>query len=111
MSSTDLAKERTENLHELVTYWASRFADRPVAICRGKVQTWGELDRGSDEIAAGLLAVGIAHGDAVGILMRNSFEFIECMFGAFKVGAAVVLLNVRYTMVEMTHQIVDSRFL
>ena len=32
MSSTDLAKERTENLHELVTYWASRFADRPVAI-------------------------------------------------------------------------------
>jgi fatty-acyl-CoA synthase len=109
MSSTDLARERTENLHELVTYWASRFADRPVAICRGKVQTWGELDRGSDEIAAGLIAEGMAHGDAVGILMRNSFEFIECMFGAFKAGAAVVLLNVRYTMVEMTHQIIDSR--
>lgn len=97
-----------EHLVGSLTFWARRWPDRLAFWCDGVTLTWGELDKRSDEIAAGLSLAGIGPGDAIGVLMHNRLEFIETMFGAFKAGAAVVLLNIRYTAAEMLHPIRDA---
>src|SRR5258707_150799 len=98
----------TCHLVDCARFWTRRWQERPFLHFEGRVLTWREFDRASDEIAAGLARIGVGKGDAVGILMRNRPEFVEAMFGIFKAGAAVVLLNVRYTAIEMLHPVIDS---
>jgi fatty-acyl-CoA synthase len=59
--------------------------------------TWRELDRSTDELAAGLAARGVTTGDRIALLMLNSTEWIEITVAAWKVGAVIVPLNVRFT--------------
>src|SRR4029077_17414659 len=44
----------------------------------------------ADEIALGLIALGIAPGDRVSILCRTRPEWTSCDFGATQAGAVVV---------------------
>jgi len=55
--------------------------------------TWSELDRRSTQVANGLLAMGIGKGSSVAILMSNSVEYAEIMYGILKAGAVIVPLN------------------
>lgn len=98
----------SEQLVSCVQFWATRWPDRAALWCENRSMSWGAFDRASDEIAAGLARLGIRKGDSIGILMHNRLEFLEAMFGAFKAGAAVVLLNLRYTPTEMLHPIMDA---
>ena len=98
-----------ETLQSSLRFWATRWPDRLAIKCDGREVSWGQFDRDSDDIAAGLQALGIGPGDAVGILMSNRYEFAETMAGALKAGAAIVLLNLRYTAREMVHPLTDSR--
>jgi fatty-acyl-CoA synthase len=82
--------------------------ERPFLHFEGRILSWQDFDRRSDEIAAGLARIGVSKGDAVGILMKNRPEFVETMFGIFKAGASVVLLNIRHTPAEMLHPVIDS---
>jgi fatty-acyl-CoA synthase len=95
-------------LHGVLRFWAQRWPDRLAVRCVGKDVSWGELDRVTDRIAAGLAARGVRRGDRIGVLMHNRIEFVETMLGAFKAGAAVTLLNIRFTAREMLHPITDA---
>lgn len=55
--------------------------------------TYGELDRRSDAIAAGLGAQGIGRGHRVVVMVRPSPEFFLLMFALFKAGAVPVLVD------------------
>lgn len=99
----------SENIHSFLSFWAGRFPERPALWCDGEAMSWSELDRRSDGIAAGLQNLGIGRGDIIGILLHNGFPFVEAMFGAFKAGAAVTMLNTRSTAREMVHPVVDTR--
>src|SRR5258708_7337812 len=94
------------NLHQILTFWATRWPDRPAVRCADRQLTWGELNRRSNEIAAGLVKAGVRKGDRVGILMRNRIEFVEVLYGVLKTGAALTLMNIRFTSREMTHPVV-----
>ncbi|MEU6993154.1 (2,3-dihydroxybenzoyl)adenylate synthase [Streptomyces sp. NPDC046465] len=52
--------------------------------------TYGELDRRSDHLAAGLLARGIGKGDKVVVQLPNVAEFFETVFALFRIGALPV---------------------
>jgi fatty-acyl-CoA synthase len=97
-----------ENLHEVLRYWARRWPGRLAIRSGGRDITWGELDHSSDEIASGLHAAGVRKGDRVGVLMHNRIEFVQSMLGAWKIGAAVTLLNVRFMPREMVYPVVDA---
>jgi fatty-acyl-CoA synthase len=71
----------------------------------GQSISWQEMDRRTDELAAGLADAGIKPGDRVGILMRNRIAFPETMLAVMKAGAAVELLNPRFTPAEMVYPI------
>jgi fatty-acyl-CoA synthase len=96
------------NLQSHLRFWATRWPQRLAIECAGRTITWGALDAGSDQIAAGLMRAGVGAGDRVGILMRNRIEFAEVLFGVLKAGAAVTLLNIRFTAKELAYPVVDS---
>ncbi|HEY8351519.1 MAG TPA: AMP-binding protein, partial [Sphingomonadales bacterium] len=58
--------------------------------------------------AKSLMALGVAKGDHVGLLLPTSFEFIEVMFGAALAGAVVVPVNCRYVSHELAYVIENA---
>ena len=65
--------------------------------------TWHDLKRRSDEVAAGLLALGIGRGDRVGIWAPNCIEWILTQFGTARIGAILVNINPAYRTTELEY--------
>jgi long-chain acyl-CoA synthetase len=56
--------------------------------------TWAQLDDDTAQIANGLMAEGLKHGDRVAVLMDNSLELALLLFGILRSGCVAVPLNV-----------------
>lgn len=80
-------------LPEILALHGRWLGAKPALICDNEELSWAEFDRATNRIANGLRALGVARGDRIAVLMRNSLEMVEVMFGALKCGAAVVPLN------------------
>jgi long-chain acyl-CoA synthetase len=74
-----------------------RFPARPALVAEACTLSWSELDTRVDQVAAALMAAGIAAGDRVAILMGNRPEYFELYFGCARLGAIAVPLNYRLT--------------
>ncbi|MEV0972025.1 AMP-binding protein [Microtetraspora glauca] len=64
--------------------------------------TFAELDELSDRYAAVLGALGIGYGDRIALVFDNRPEYPLLWLGAAKIGAAVVPVNPRYSVRELT---------
>ena len=64
-------------------------------------RTYRELDRETDALAAGLLAIGLAKGDRVGIWSPNRYEWLLTQFATARVGLVLVTINSAYQLVEV----------
>ena len=95
-------------LYRALQFWASRWPDRLAVKTDTRTATWRQLETASTAIAAGLAGLGVGKGDAVGILMHNSLDFVESLLAALRLGARVTLLNIRFTASELVHPVVDS---
>ena len=82
---------------------ARRFPDAPAAIHGGETRTWRDFDLRANGIANTLLAAGAKHQDKVAQYMHNCPEYMESMFGLFKVSLVPVNTNYRYTEDELTY--------
>jgi len=82
---------------------ARRFPDAPAAIHGGEVHTWREFNERANGIANTLLAAGVGHQDKVAQYMHNCPEYLESMFGLFKISLVPVNTNYRYTEDELTY--------
>jgi long-chain acyl-CoA synthetase len=60
---------------------ALRSADTPATL------TWSEYAERVQRIAAGLAALGVRHGDTVGLMLTNRIEFYPCDTAALHLGA------------------------
>ena len=65
--------------------------------------SWHDLKSRSDEVAAGLLALGIQRGDRVGIWAPNCVEWLLAQFGAARIGAILVNVNPAYRTSELEY--------
>ena len=68
-------------------------APRPGELREYAITTFENLDRGSDNIAKGLIAWGVKPGMRLAMLVPFSSEFIELVFGLLKAGVVVVLID------------------
>jgi acyl-CoA synthetase (AMP-forming)/AMP-acid ligase II len=67
-----------------------------IAVIQGDEQlSYEELDRRCNRLANALRALGIQPGDRVALLFDNDFRFLDCCFGAMRIGAVPVPLNIR----------------
>src|SRR5581483_4831668 len=67
-----------------------------------------ELDRITDEVAAGLHGFGLVPGDRVALLLGNRAEFAFALMGAMRAGLVVVPLNTREQKPEIEFNLVNS---
>ena len=70
--------------------------------------TYDELRRATDDIARGLIAIGVQHGDRVGIWSTNSVEWIITQFATAKIGAILVNINPAYRNAEVGYVLEQS---
>ena len=65
--------------------------------------TWGELSRRVDDLAAGLLSLGLERGDRVGIWSPNRYEWTLTQFATAKAGLVLVNVNPAYRRAELEY--------
>ena len=63
--------------------------------------TYGELNARVNQLAHGLLSLGIKRGDAVAIMVGNRIEHLEAIFASAKIGALAIPLDVKWKALEL----------
>ena len=83
----------------------SRHGSRDAAIfeAEGLRLTWYDLKRKADELAAGLLSLGLRRGNRVGIWAPNRHEWLVTQFATARVGLILVNINPAYRKVELEY--------
>jgi fatty-acyl-CoA synthase len=75
-----------------------------LVVCHQSIRwTYRELDRRVTELARGLLALGLAPGDRVGIWSPNNAEWILTQFATARAGLVLVNINPAYRASELAH--------
>jgi fatty-acyl-CoA synthase len=97
---------RQQSLGTMLRRSALRHKDRVAIICGATIWTYAELDALADRLGNGLRAKGIAKGDRVAIIARNSHAFMAVRFAVARIGAVLVPVNFMLS-VEDTRYILD----
>lgn len=91
--------------------WAThaRFAPEKIAaICGEQQLTWAEFDKGTARVANALIGMGVHHDDPVALVMTNSLEMLEVMFGIVRAGACMVPISGLLTGAQIATMMADS---
>ena len=75
---------------------------------RGLRWSYGEFNERVDDLARGLLAIGIDPGDHVGVWARNVPDWLTFMFATAKIGVVLVTLNSAYKSHELAYVLEQS---
>ncbi|MGW1892241.1 long-chain-fatty-acid--CoA ligase [Streptomyces sp. NPDC002004] len=89
-------------------FHALRQPEAPAVICEGRTLTYAGLHRSSNRLAHALLAAGLADGDRVAYLGKESEHYYEVLFACAKTGTVLVPVNWRLTAPEVSHILQDS---
>ncbi|CAK7220380.1 hypothetical protein SCUCBS95973_004134 [Sporothrix curviconia] len=90
-------------LSTLIDDCAYRFGNR-TAVCvpwQGVNISYLTLAQRSRMMSKALLGVGLKHGDIVGIMAGNRFEYIETFLAGGRIGCPVVLMNNMFSPAEL----------
>lgn len=63
--------------------------------------TYAELNARVNQLAHGLLAIGVKRGDGVALSVGNRIEHLEIVFGMAKIGALAIPLDVKWKALEL----------
>ncbi len=81
---------------------------KEAVICGATRRSWGDFDANISRVAHGLLGSGLRKGDKVAILMGNSVEMLECLFGVVRAGGVAVPLSGLLTPDQLAGLLADS---
>jgi acyl-CoA synthetase (AMP-forming)/AMP-acid ligase II len=81
---------------------------KPAVVDGDRTLDWRGFDLGTNRVANGLHALGVKRGDRVVVLMHNSLEMLEAMWGVLKAGGVVVPLNLSITDPAVAAMVADS---
>jgi len=96
------------NLAAILTASARAFGERAALELDERRVTYRALDVASARLAALLRARGVTPGDRVAFMLPSVPEFAVVYYGALRVGAAVVPLDVLLDETELAFYLVDS---
>ncbi|HEC38658.1 hypothetical protein LCGC14_0553440 [marine sediment metagenome] len=85
----DLVKHKAETVGDKVFMTYVRDFDKNI----DEKYTYRDMHLQSNRFANGLLNLGLKRGDGISIVQINSPEFLFVLFGAYKIGNYVVLVN------------------
>lgn len=95
-------------LHDPFEYFARTRPDSEFAIQNGRSLSYGEAGRVVDRMARRLAAEGFVPSTRIGLLAKNSIEYVLFYFAASKAGLVPVPLNFRLAPAEWNFILEDS---
>jgi acyl-CoA synthetase (AMP-forming)/AMP-acid ligase II len=87
-------------------------ARRPAEVAlwfEGRATTFADLEKHANQVANGLLALGVKPGDRIGYLAKNTDVYYEMLFGAAKVRAVMNGVNTRLAAPEVKFILSDAK--
>jgi len=78
---------------EIIALHGKWLGDKPAVVDGERVLSWREFDARSNRVAHGLQQLGLRRGERVLVLMHNSAEMLEAIWGILKAGGVAVPLN------------------
>lgn len=88
---------------------SAREVPERVALIHGETRlSYAELQAAANQVANGLVQVGICKGDTVAISCQNIPSFVIAYYGILKAGAAVLPLNVLLKPREIVYHLTDG---
>jgi fatty-acyl-CoA synthase len=100
--------ERT--LGQWLEYWAETTPDKEYIVYsdRNLRFTWKTFNERVDNLAKGLLAIGVKRGSNVGIWATNVPDWLTFLYATAKIGAVLVTVNTNYKQSELEYLCKDS---
>lgn len=93
-------------LDETVAKWPN--LDAVVYVDRDFRLSWRQFSDLVDEVALGLMALGVKKGEKVGIWANNVPYWVVLMFATAKIGAVLLTVNTHYRRAEMEYLLKQS---
>ena len=87
---------------------ARRWGDREALVFGDRRWTHAEFAADVDQVARGLIGIGVEPGDKVGIWMTNRPEWLFLMYAIPAVGAVTVPMNTRYRIEDAQYAVDQS---
>lgn len=92
-----------KTLPGLLDEMAQRFPDRELAVSGENRLTYPAFREQARQLAKGLLRLGVAPGDKVGLLMPNRMEWLLVDFAVLMLGGTLAAVNTWYRTHELRH--------
>jgi fatty-acyl-CoA synthase len=95
---------------EDLAHTVARFPDRDALVDVPSARRWTyrQLDEAVDQVASGLLALGLATGDRVGIWSPNCPEWVLVQYATARLGVILVNINPAYRSHELQYVLNQS---
>ena len=92
-------------LGEWVEYWAEKTPDKEYIVYadRGLRFTWKQFDERVNDLAKGMLAIGIEKGTHVGLWATNVPDWLTFLYACARIGAVCVTVNTNYKQNELEY--------
>ncbi|WP_034636275.1 AMP-binding protein [Desulfovibrio cuneatus] len=84
-------------------------ADAIVYVDRNVRQTWAEFGTAVDDLAKGLMALGVEPGEKIAIWATNVPHWVTTMFAAARIGAVLLTVNTSYREHELEYLLQHSQ--
>jgi acyl-CoA synthetase (AMP-forming)/AMP-acid ligase II len=91
------------NIADLFEHAVDRFPDRLAVACGDDEATYARLEEQANRLAHHLAAHGVTAGSHVGMCTRNRLQAVVTMLAVYKLRAALVNVNYRYTAHEIKY--------
>jgi crotonobetaine/carnitine-CoA ligase len=94
------------DLGSLLELRAAEAGQRPFLAMPGGIRlTYAEFNERVNQVAHGLTQAGVARGDRIAIMMRNSVEFLLGSYALKKLGAVEVAINTEFRGAGLAHML------
>jgi acyl-CoA synthetase (AMP-forming)/AMP-acid ligase II len=101
--------EAVRHMADITRHQAAVRPDGVALTFKGRLTTFGALDRLASQIANGLIEAGVEPGDRVAAYAANSDLYIALFFGCVKARATLVGVNARLAPPEVAFVLDDSK--
>ena len=100
----------TRTIGQFLEHWAETTPDKEYMVYsdRDLRFTYRQFNERVDNLAKGLLSIGVKKGDHVGIWATNVPDWLTFLYASAKIGAVLVTVNTNYKQSEVEYLVKDS---
>lgn len=99
-----------KTLGDYLEYWAANTPNKEYIVYsdRNLRFTWKAFNERVDDMARGLVAIGVGPGSHVGLWAQNVPDWLTFLYACAKIGAVCITVNTNYKQNELEYLVKDS---